>query len=313
MKRLSICVLSVLLSLLTVPVVYASSVTLDHILGQPSYGSVCTGTNIIFKFRLNNDTESPIGGLKNGFRVYSPNGATWSNTTGEWLVDCGVWFDLACGVQPYGVTGSGADTIGFVGAKMMGSGVPAGTDTLAFMIAIGPIADIDGGRTICIDSTYFPPSGSWMWDYSGGVSIPPEWGGPYCNTIYILPCVDHDGDGVYGGCDNCCAVYNPDQADSDWDGVGDACEGMMVPVRDVTDDCCPQYCCDIRGDIDHNGSLTIDIADLVYFVDYMFNSGATPTCLRETDMDANSQYDIADLVYIVDYMFTGGPPPVPCP
>src|SRR5690606_7325361 len=36
--------------------------------------------------------------------------------------------------------------------------------------------------------------------------------------------IDPDGDGVPSGCDNCPAVSNPDQADSDDNGVGDACE-----------------------------------------------------------------------------------------
>jgi parallel beta-helix repeat protein len=46
---------------------------------------------------------------------------------------------------------------------------------------------------------------------------------------------DTDGDQVEDGVDNCPKVYNPDQADSDGDGVGDACEpvpvgGIAVPV-----------------------------------------------------------------------------------
>ena len=73
------------------------------------------------------------------------------------------------------------------------------------------------------------------------------------------------------------------------------------------------YCCDIRGDIDHNGSPLIDIADLVYLVDYMFNEGPTPVCLGEADLDANGVNDIADLVFLVDYMFNDGPEPVACP
>jgi LysM repeat protein len=38
-----------------------------------------------------------------------------------------------------------------------------------------------------------------------------------------LPCRDGDGDGVCDRVDNCPSVYNPDQADSDHDGQGDAC------------------------------------------------------------------------------------------
>lgn len=65
------------------------------------------------------------------------------------------------------------------------------------------------------------------------------------------------------------------------------------------------------GDID--GSLTnlIDISDLVYMVDYMFNAGPAPPIPEATDLDGSGgPLDIADLVYIVDYMFNGGPQPV---
>ena len=46
---------------------------------------------------------------------------------------------------------------------------------------------------------------------------------------------DLDGDGV-GICDNCPDVYNPDQRDTDADGVGDACDNCVsVPNRDQAD------------------------------------------------------------------------------
>ncbi|MCK4606866.1 MAG: S8 family serine peptidase [candidate division Zixibacteria bacterium] len=76
-----------------------------------------------------------------------------------------------------------------------------------------------------------------------------------------------------------------------------------------------QGCCVIRGDVDHSGALPIDIADLVYLVDFMFNSGPEPECFDEGDVDASGvePIDIADLVYLVDYMFNEGPTPPPCP
>jgi uncharacterized repeat protein (TIGR01451 family) len=41
-----------------------------------------------------------------------------------------------------------------------------------------------------------------------------------------LGSTDYDGDGVLNTIDNCRLIYNPDQADADGDGVGDACGGV---------------------------------------------------------------------------------------
>ena len=41
---------------------------------------------------------------------------------------------------------------------------------------------------------------------------------------------DSDGDGLVNIADNCPFVANPDQADSDGDGVGDACQTLPVPI-----------------------------------------------------------------------------------
>jgi Tol biopolymer transport system component len=49
----------------------------------------------------------------------------------------------------------------------------------------------------------------------------------YVTEIYT----DGDADGVPAKCDNCPAVANPDQADSDSDGIGDACEGEQAVTR----------------------------------------------------------------------------------
>ena len=42
----------------------------------------------------------------------------------------------------------------------------------------------------------------------------------------------------------------------------------------------PATCCvgDMRGNVDFDPSDVIDISDLVYLVDYMFNQGPAPLC-----------------------------------
>ncbi|MCK4301406.1 MAG: S8 family serine peptidase, partial [candidate division Zixibacteria bacterium] len=65
----------------------------------------------------------------------------------------------------------------------------------------------------------------------------------------------------------------------------------------------------VRGDMDNSGF--IDIADLVYLVDHMFNEGPPPMPPEAGDVDAQGgPIDIADLVYMVDFMFNQGLPPV---
>jgi hypothetical protein len=72
-------------------------------------------------------------------------------------------------------------------------------------------------------------------------------------------------------------------------------------------------CVDQRGNIDGSAGDQIDISDLVYLVDYMFNGGPAPPCMEEADIDGSGEINIADLVALVDYMFNFGFPPADCP
>ena len=167
--------------------------------------------------------------------------------------------------------------------------------------------------------------------------------GDACDVCPYDPDNDIDEDGICGDIDNCPGTANPEQEDIDTDDIGDVCDECTdtdndgygnpgFPVNTCTEDNCPDIanadqadfdgdgigdvcddvCCGIRGDTDHNGTCS-DIADLVYLVNYMFQSGPEPPCMGEADIDGSGiGPDIADLVYLVNYMFQGGPSPVPC-
>ena len=59
----------------------------------------------------------------------------------------------------------------------------------------------------------------YVYDMLGGTVA---WKNTY--GYKTVDCVDSDGDGFNNDLDNCPNVYNPDQADADNDGVGDACD-----------------------------------------------------------------------------------------
>lgn len=60
-----------------------------------------------------------------------------------------------------------------------------------------------------------------------------------------------------------------------------------------------------RGDVNLSG--TVEIADIVYLVDYMFNDGAAVNPPRVGDFDGNCTIDISDLILLVNYEFNGLP------
>ena len=72
-------------------------------------------------------------------------------------------------------------------------------------------------------------------------------------------------------------------------------------------------CCNgMRGNIDGDSENIIDIADLVFMVDYQFRGGDSPECFDAADLNDDAIIDIEDLVYMVDYQFRNGDAPLSC-
>jgi bacillopeptidase F len=64
-----------------------------------------------------------------------------------------------------------------------------------------------------------------------------------------------------------------------------------------------------HGDVDGNG--TIDGADVVFLINYLFVDGPAPVPLLAGDANCDGKVDILDVVYLINYLFIDGPEP-PC-
>ena len=63
----------------------------------------------------------------------------------------------------------------------------------------------------------------------------------------------------------------------------------------------------IRGDSNADGS--VDIADPLFTLEYLFTGGDAPDCLAAADADDSAALDLTDGIYTLAFLFLGGPPP----
>lgn len=69
----------------------------------------------------------------------------------------------------------------------------------------------------------------------------------------------------------------------------------------------PAYVCG-----DANGDESINVADAVAIINYVFKGGPAPDPLGAGDPNCDGEVNVADAVYMINYVFLGGPEPC-CP
>lgn len=63
----------------------------------------------------------------------------------------------------------------------------------------------------------------------------------------------------------------------------------------------------VRGDLNEDGSL--DLADPVFVLTYLFAAGTEPSCQSAADVDASGSVDPTDAVLLLNFLFLAGPAP----
>jgi len=66
----------------------------------------------------------------------------------------------------------------------------------------------------------------------------------------------------------------------------------------------------VSGDL--NGDGIVDVADLIFFVQYAFHDGPPPPVPGAADLNCTGDIDIGDLIILIDFMFGNGPKPRLC-
>lgn len=165
---------------------------------------------------------------------YSANGSLDTSFDGDGTVLTGfasgsgdAAFSLA--LQPDGkIIAAGASDSDFALARYLTSGVL----DAAFDADGKVVTDIASGSNDAAYSLALQPDGKLV---AAGVS-----GGDFALARYLQVSLDGDQDGILDGSDNCPTVANPDQADGDFDGIGDACDpltyaftGFFSPVDNL--------------------------------------------------------------------------------
>jgi hypothetical protein len=133
---------------------------------------------------------------------------------------------------------------------------------------------------------------------------------------------DDDGDTVGDNCDNCVALYNPDQHENDCDGIADICDDDddNDGIPDIDDNCIyvantdqadadgdgrGNACSIMCGDL--NNDKLVNILDISKYICYLYSACAPPMYVGTMDVNASGSDNILDITYLIAYLYQGGP------
>ena len=103
--------------------------------------------------------------------------------------------------------------------------------------------------------------------------------------------LDMDGDGVMDDTDNCMNEYNPNQADTDEDGIGDLCDPCNNLIW-------------TGGDV--NADLNLDLNDILLVVDIVTGESESLCGSQSADITQDGVLNVLDVIGLVQLILGGG-------
>ncbi len=220
-----------------------------------------------FRFTIENDFR--VGGMSLGFLIYSDDGVTWTwdaQPDGFGATTQAVTVIPGCRMYPpenvfdmtsllateVDVDGASPDSLMFGGVAMM-AGLEPGPPEPMVNYHLTPYIVDDLPGTICIDSTFIPPTGAFIFMAPSDPVLAPNFDGPFCWPV---------------------KEFEPILGDFDLDGqitVGDVVE-MIQHIFNGK----PHFAPIETGDVNCDGQM--NVGDVIYMIAYIFRFGPAPGC-----------------------------------
>jgi len=246
-----ILLLTIIIIILGFSVVHAEGITVSNFDGGwDNDTKVTTGVPVTWTIHWNTLAYSVMA-FSNGFEVYLSDQAD-----GQSILDPGPGFspityeillqDIDYDCISFAIISYGIDGFGAVDCW---PGIFIDENVWSITTQVENNAH---GNYLCIDSTFFPPGGAWIWATEFAGSQHPSWDGPHCYLI-----------------EECCQGIRGDVTGA---------EGILIDdlmyLRDFLFVGGPSPECIKAGDVVIDGNILVN--DLVFLVDYLFKGGPAP-------------------------------------